>query len=155
MVAGDEGQRRVDRGVARVRLPGGDVVNDLVEFLRARLDGMERALDEYREHRERGDHVNYEGADPAGHDEYDSCARCIATAEAIPYRDVAFGLADVDAQREVIRLYKDTLATIAMFKEHGREATHHEVAAESYLNVIRLQAAVHKTHPDYRPERRP
>ncbi|MFE9099868.1 DUF6221 family protein [Actinomadura geliboluensis] len=77
-------------------------MSGLVEFLRARLRDTERALNEYREHRERGVHVNYEGQDPAQYDEWDSCARCIATAEASPYRDVEFGLAEVEAKRRIV-----------------------------------------------------
>jgi hypothetical protein len=61
-------------------------------------------------------------------------------------------LAETEAKRATIRMYEDALDFVAMMADHGREASHHVVAAESYLNVIRLWAAVHDNHPDYLPE---
>jgi hypothetical protein len=51
--------------------------------------------------------------------------------------DPARVLADVQAKREVVRLCRDTLDMIEMLNGNGIEAKAHEVAAESYLNVIR------------------
>lgn len=80
---------------------GGAERMTLVEFLTARLDATERALIEYRDHRERGDHVNYEGA-PGEFDPYDSCSRCVGTAKASVYSNVDFGLRDVESNRAII-----------------------------------------------------
>lgn len=49
-------------------------------------------------------------------------------------------------------MYKDALGFVEMAESHDRKATHYEVAAESYLNVIRRDAAVYADHDDYRPE---
>lgn len=49
-------------------------------------------------------------------------------------------LADVESKREVIRLYRDTVATIETFEHCGLVAAAHEVAAESYLNTLRALA---------------
>ena len=64
-------------------------------------------------------------------------------------------LAEVEAKRGTLRLYEDTLAMIETLNGHGVEARAHEVAAESYLNVIRLDAAVYALHPEYDESWRP
>lgn len=64
-------------------------------------------------------------------------------------------LAEVEAKRGTVRLYEDTLATIETLKEQGQPTAAHEVAAESYLNVLRLDAAVFASHPEYDESWRP
>lgn len=69
--------------------------------------------------------------------------------------DPARALAEVAAKREIIRLYEETLVAIETFEGHGVEAQAHQVAAESYLNVVRIHAAVYAGRPGYREEWRP
>ncbi|HEX5205923.1 MAG TPA: DUF6221 family protein [Actinoplanes sp.] len=69
----------------------------------------------------------------------------------IARHDPARVLAEVAAKRETIRMWEEAVDFVEIAKSHGREATHYEVAAESYLNVIRRDAAVHREHPEYDP----
>lgn len=78
-----------------------------------------------------------------------------ADAYHISRHDPARVLREVEAKRETIRLYEDTLETIEMLKSHGQKSDAHAVAAESYLNVIRRDAAVYADHPDYNEAWRP
>jgi hypothetical protein len=128
-------------------------VSDLVEFLRARMDATERAIIEYRKHRELGDHVNYEGQDPKDYDEYDTCARCIATAEAVPYRDVEFGLADVAAKRQIVT-YAEQIIQAGTLREgvHASREPHEsetdEIVASVLQDVLRPLALPYAAHAD-------
>ncbi|MFF5261342.1 DUF6221 family protein [Actinomadura viridis] len=127
----------------------------LVEFLRAQLDEDERtarrAGDSFRQIGETGVIVATEG------DRAEECtsASWAGVAEHIVRHDPARVLAEVDAKRETVRLYEEAVGFVEMAKSHGHEATHYEVAAESYLNVIRCDAAVYADHADYREEWRP
>lgn len=61
-------------------------------------------------------------------------------------------LNEIHAKRLIISLYEEAVETVAMFKEHGHSGSHHEVAAESYLNVIRLHAYAYRAREGYRAE---
>jgi hypothetical protein len=55
--------------------------------------------------------VNYEGQDPEDRDEYDSCSRHVAAAEArradrFPYRDLNFALRQVTAGRRILARHR-------------------------------------------------
>ena len=78
-----------------------------------------------------------------------------AAAGHIVCHDPARAVREVEAKRETIRLFEDTLATIEMLKSHDQKSDAHEVAAESYLNVIRRDAAVYADHSDYDETWRP
>lgn len=77
------------------------MTDDLTTWLRAALNAEEAALIRKRDGHE-GPCINFAGQDPEHYDEYDTCSRHIAVAEATPYRDAAFGLADVDAKRRIL-----------------------------------------------------
>jgi hypothetical protein len=77
------------------------MTDDLIAFLRAQLDAEEAALIARRDGHP-GECLNYEGQDPDGYDGYDSCYLHLRAAEATPYRDVEFGLAEVDAKRRIL-----------------------------------------------------
>lgn len=64
-------------------------------------------------------------------------------------------LAGVEAKRETIRLYEGAVEFVESMKEHGIDATHYKVAAESYLNVMRRDAFVYAGHEDYDESWRP
>ena len=103
-------------------------MDELIEFLRARLDEDERAAKAWL---------------PFGNP--DAAARAH-----VARHDPARVLAEVEAKRKVIHMYEETLAFIEMMKSRGKDAPAHEAAAESYLNVIRVHAAVYADHPDYK-----
>ena len=143
-------------------LPGGE----LVKFLNARLDELEAkakvatpgpweaVVDDHG----RGEIDASVWADSIRYyvtEKISSGGRHVADAEHIALHDPVRVLAEVEAKRGTIRLYEDTLSTIETFKGHGVEARAHEVAAESYLNVIRLDAAVYSSHPEYNESWRP
>ena len=77
---------------------------DLVQFLRDRLAETEAAVLRYRDGHE-GPCINFKGQDPKHYSEYDSCALHLEAAEATPYRDATFGLAEVEAKREQLKLH--------------------------------------------------
>lgn len=111
----------------------------LVEFLKARLDEDEKAARDA-------------SPSPWKHpdeDETDALWLTREDAYHIYRHDPAQVLAEVEAKRGAIRLYEDTLATIERLKEQGQPTAAHEVAVESYLNVLRLDAAVFASHPEY------
>lgn len=128
-------------------------VDDLVKFLGARYDEAWKALIAYREHRERGDHVNYKGQDPADYDGYDSCSRCIATSKAALYSDIGYGLAEIEAKRRIIDEH------LAVGRGDVCYSLCHEKAPgvpQSFpCRTLRLLALPHADHPDYREEWRP
>jgi hypothetical protein len=76
-------------------------MSDLIAWLRGCLDDDERRIAAYRDGHP-GPCLNYEGQDPADHTPYDTCYLHIQTAKATPYRDVEFGLAEVDAKRRIL-----------------------------------------------------
>jgi hypothetical protein len=61
-------------------------------------------------------------------------------------------LADVKAKQPVLEWYAEAAEASALFREKLGTGTHMAVAAESYLNVIRVYAALCDDHPDYRVE---
>lgn len=132
-------------------------MSDLVEFLTARLDDTERALIEYREHRKRGPHLNYEDQDWKDYDEYDSCSRCISTAQATPYSDVAFGLADVASKRRIIAEHaavhgvSDAGPICSSCGEVGNLGSE-EAVVEWPCRTLHLLALPYAGHPEYLPE---
>lgn len=70
-------------------------VDELVTWLRAQLDRQQAALIAYRDHRA--------GLTPCDNlSDWDSCSVHINTAEATEYRDVDYGLAEVDAKRQLL-----------------------------------------------------
>lgn len=121
-------------------------MTDLVEWLRAALDDVERATIRYRDGHE-GPCVNFEGQDPSGYDEYESCARHIATAEATPYRDAAFGLREVAAKRAIVAEHDLAYDNL---KRHPDD-----LATKGWLlgtiRAMRLLAAVYADRPGYDP----
>jgi hypothetical protein len=129
-------------------------MSDLGEFMEARLAAMEKALIEYREHRQHGPHVNYEGQDWKDYDEYDSCARCISTAKATPYSDVAFGLAEVAAKRQII----DEHPILTGYRVCTRCSDFAAERGELIRQVpgpcltLRLLALPYARHPEYQQE---
>lgn len=64
----------------------------------------------------------------------------------------ARALREVEAKRMVLEWYAEAVEASALFREKLGTGTHMAVAAESYLNVIRADAAVHSDHPGYRAE---
>ncbi|MFE7547057.1 DUF6221 family protein [Streptomyces gardneri] len=81
-------------------------MNDLTAFLRARYDQAHAALLAQRNGHP-GNCLNYPGQNPEDYDEYETCHLHIATAESSPYRDIEFGLADIDAKRQILTAYED------------------------------------------------
>lgn len=118
---------------------------DLLEFLISQLDSAKRALDEHRDHRERGDHINHDGQRPGDFDEHDSCHRCIATAKAVPYRDVGFGLLDIEAKRQIISAYEEATEWL------NRPENRHYPAGEAHglYTALKLLAWPYHDRPGY------
>lgn len=140
--------------VNRIRAERAEPTDDLITWLRAVLDAQAAALIRKRDGHE-GPCINYEGQDPADRDEYDSCARHIAVAEATPYRDVAFGLAEVDAKRRILDWLADDAGfnlpatkTQAMSQEEWYRVT----LARATIKLLALSSA---DRPGYRDEWRP
>jgi hypothetical protein len=52
----------------------------------------------------------------------------------------------------VLAWYAESVEASALFREKLGTGNHVAVAAESYLNVMRADAAVHSDHPCYRAE---
>lgn len=82
-------------------------MTELVEWLREQLEADKKAIVRYRDGHPGEPCTNSIKHDPGGlnYDEYDSCERHIKAAEASPYRDPSFGLADVDARLRVLDLH--------------------------------------------------
>lgn len=59
-------------------------------------------------------------------------------------------LNDVGSKRLTIALYEETVETAAAFRAQGLAASAYDVAAESYLNVIRLIAYAYRNRDGYR-----
>ncbi len=123
---------------------------DLVAFLRARLADDEQAAQATMVALSADDGVPM-WPDYQTHDspEIDTARSYLARFQ--PARV----LAEVEAKREVIRLYEDALATIEMLQSHGREAGAHQGAAEAYLNVIRRDVVAYAAHPEFDESWRP
>lgn len=126
-------------------------MDDLIAFVRARLDGTRAALIRYRDGHE-GPHINYAGQDPDYYDEYDSCHRCIEVARLTPYRDVEFGLVDVETKRRVVER-----AEFVVSNGPARDSTRvldMTIGAEHALrDVLRDLASAWSDHPQYDAER--
>ncbi|GAA2694361.1 hypothetical protein GCM10010400_69900 [Streptomyces aculeolatus] len=129
---------------------------DLVAFLRARLDDSHAALIRYRDGHD-GPCLNMPGQRPEDYDEYDSCYLHIETAGATPYRDVAFGLADIDAKRRILDLHHAELVEVTNAdgdERSGRWCS--ECDGEQFpCQTLRLLAVPHAGHPEWRSEWRP
>ncbi|WP_225794772.1 DUF6221 family protein [Streptomyces aculeolatus] len=122
-------------------------MDDLVAFLRARLGEGEAALIRYRDGHD-GPCLNYRGQEPEGYDEYDSCYLHIETADATPYRDVAFGLADIDAKRRIADLHQAD-------DEKAEAPICTTCLYAPPCETLRALALPYADHPDYREEWRP
>ncbi|MER7813824.1 DUF6221 family protein [Streptomyces sp. NPDC096153] len=94
---------------------------ELVAFLRARLDETKAATLRARDGHD-GPCVNYVGQEPDAYDEYDSCALHLQAAEATPYRDASFGLADVEAKWLILSPYVAVLEERASLRANMRQA---------------------------------
>ncbi|MFI2349687.1 DUF6221 family protein [Streptomyces sp. NPDC019443] len=126
---------------------------ELADFLKARLDDLKAALLQYRDGHD-GPCVNFEGQDPAHYSEYDSCALHLKAAEASPYRDVAFGLAEVEAKRQIIRWHYRRPGP----KWDTPEAKGFECATcdqQFPCTTLRLLALPYANHEAYQPEWKP
>lgn len=75
--------------------------DELTTWLAATLDTVEAAVIAYRDGHS-GPCLNYDGQHPEAYDERDSCYLHIRAAEASPYRDASFGLADIAAKRRIL-----------------------------------------------------
>lgn len=73
-------------------------VDELVAFVRQQLDRQEAALIAYRDHR-----AGLTPCDNLG--DYDSCSVHLKTAAATEYRDVDYGLTEVEAKRRILDLH--------------------------------------------------
>lgn len=89
-------------------------MSDLIAWLRAQLDDDERRTIARRDGHP-GPCLNYPGQDPEDHDPYDACYLHLHDVEATPYRDVEFGLAEVDAKRKILDEYE---AAFTRRKDH-------------------------------------
>lgn len=72
-------------------------------------------------------------------------------AEHIARQDPARVLRRVASGRALIRMYEEAVERIEMLAGHGNPAKGSTVAAESYANAIRLEAAVWDDHEDWKP----
>lgn len=132
---------------------------DLVQFLRDRLAETEAAVLRYRDGHE-GPCINFKGQDPKHYSEYDSCALHLEAAEATPYRDAAFGLAEVEAKRRLIER-GDTLFCECDFadspptnpEDRSQQIPHHyDCTAYRIAQVLALPYA---GHPDFQQDWKP
>lgn len=127
------------------------MTDDLTTWLRATLDAVEAAVIAYREGHP-GPCLNYEGQRPEDYTEYDSCYLHVRDAEASPYRDAEFGLAEVDAKRRIL----DAAASAyreAVMDDHDPGLGMR--AAEYKLHVIPLLALPHAGREGYREDWKP
>jgi hypothetical protein len=76
-------------------------VTELADFLRARYIEQRAALTQFLDGHD-GPCLNYPEQDPEHYDEFDSCYRHIEVAQATPYRDATYGLADIAAKLAII-----------------------------------------------------
>lgn len=129
------------------------MIDDLIAFLRARLDEWEQRAREWeRMEWPRADH------DPGECDECDRARRRILNALDHPdFDDPAFVLADVAAKRRIVELYAEARQkaidyredyTLAGARPWSEQADHLEP-------VIRLLALPYADHPHYQEGWRP
>lgn len=127
-------------------------MDDLVAFLRARLDDTEAAVIRYRDGHE-GPCLNFKGQPPDAYSEYDSCALHLEAAEATPYRDATFGLADIESKRQTVDWHRKP--TQVEFSN----GTYRTVGCRCYdgwpCSTLRLLALPFADHPGYKPKWRP
>jgi hypothetical protein len=119
---------------------------DVWAFCHARLNEAATALLTYRDGHQ-GPCINYPGQRPAAYDEYDSCALHLAAAEATPYRDAEFGLADIAFKRSLLEEHAPDLQ--AAVKDN--ETTPMVVCRIDGDDCPFTQhlATLYATHPDY------
>lgn len=122
-------------------------MDDLVSFLKARLDEQKAALIAYRDHRAGlTPCVNWAGQDPEDYTEWDSCSEHIRTGNATNYGgSVDYGMADIDAKRKLLDWLVE--CELAVCASDWRSL---DVAA-----AIRALALPYADHDDYRDEWRP
>lgn len=123
-------------------------MTELADFLRARYAEQRVAVIQYRDGHD-GPCLNYPDQDPEHYDEFDSCYRHNEVAQATPYRDAAFGLADIDAKVAVVDAYVEADEIMDRLNcPDGRDIGRAEGLEES---VQRL-ALPFVGHPDYEAE---
>lgn len=87
---------------------------ELSTWLAALFDAQVVALVKRREHLAGKTRcVNYEGQPPEHYTEYDACFVHLQLAEAVDYRDVEFGLRDIDAKRRILVVRDEAAASYA------------------------------------------
>jgi hypothetical protein len=137
-------------------------MDDQVTWLRAVLDDVEAAVLRLRDGHD-GPCVNYEGQDPANYDDYDSCSRHIAVAQASPYSDAAFGLRDIAAKRAIVDLHAVEVERVFMNPVDGPGYHEDEFSCRicgwfdsgTGCETIRHLAAAYADHDGYREEWKP
>lgn len=125
--------------------------SDLIAWLRQQLDEDERRIIAYRDGHA-GPCINYAGQDPAAYDEYDSCHLHIQAAEATPYRDVRFGLAEVAAKRAHIARWEDVNRMLAEDETPGPIRNELLSVRRAYALVIADDAQPYADREGYREE---
>lgn len=126
-------------------------MDDLIAFVTARLDEDEAAARESYYEGQRWI-TEEEGVYRWPDDELVHSADRKADARHIARHDPARVLREIAAKRVVLEWYAESVEASALFREKLGTGTHMAVAAESYLNVMRADAAVHSDHPRYRAE---
>ena len=121
-------------------------------FCHTRLNEAATSVLTYRDGHQ-GPCINYLGQPPAAYDEHDSCALHLAAAEATPYRDARFGLADIALKRSLLEEHTPDLQAAT----RGDEVTPMTVCRidGDDCSVTQHLAALYSTHPDYQESWRP
>jgi len=127
-------------------------LDEVWAFCHARLDEAATALLELRDGH-KGPCINYDGQNPEDYDAHDSCALHLAAAEATPYRDTGFGLADVAFKRLELEEHEPSLQ--AAVKDDV--VTPMMVCATDGTDCPFIQrlAALYANHPDFKESWRP
>jgi hypothetical protein len=124
-------------------------VEDIAQWLGDQLAEDRAALLRYRDGHD-GPCINYEGQDPAAYDEYDSCVLHLEAARATPYRDVGFGLRELDAKRKLLTEYAESEEALGSFADMV------DVGRVEGLRVAVAHAALpYADRPGYREDWRP
>ncbi|MEU0030773.1 DUF6221 family protein [Streptomyces sp. NPDC006335] len=127
-------------------------LDEVWDFCHARLDETATALVEYRDGH-KGPCINRPGQNPADYDDHDSCCLHLAAAEASPYRDVQYGLADIAFKRLMLEEHEpdlqaavkdSTVTPMIVCRTDGDDCP--------FTQGI---AALYNTHPDYKESWRP
>jgi hypothetical protein len=127
-------------------------LNEVWAFCHARLDEAATALLELRDGH-KGPCINYVGQSPADYDSHDSCALHLAAAQATPYRDPEFGLADIAFKRLELEEHEpdlqaavkdDVVTPMTVCRTDGTDCP-----------FTQRLATLYATHPDYRDSWRP